>query len=135
MGSHRHTTDVGFTDVSGFFFRDVSHYQPPPKLLSFLKGGPPPIYIGFGSIVFQDSDHMLSLILDAVKAAGVRAIISKGWSNLQVEDREDVCLIGDCPHEWLFPEVAAVMHHGGAGTTACGLKNGKPTFIIPFFGE
>jgi len=113
----------------------MSHYQPPAELLSFLKQGAPPVYIGFGSIVLQNPNEMLGMILDAVKASGARAIISKGWSNLAVEDRDDVYLIGDCPHEWLFTKVAAVVHHGGAGTTACGLKNGKPTFIIPFFGE
>jgi UDP:flavonoid glycosyltransferase YjiC (YdhE family) len=113
----------------------MSHYQPPAQLLSFLKRGAPPVYIGFGSIVLQNPNEMLGMILDAVKTAGARAIISKGWSNLAVEDRDDVYLIGDCPHEWLFTKVAAVVHHGGAGTTACGLKNGKPTFIIPFFGE
>ena len=93
------------------------------------------MYIGFGSIVLQNPNEMLGMILDAVRIAGARAIISKGWSNLAVEDRDDVYLIGDCPHEWLFTKVAAVVHHGGAGTTACGLKNGKPTFVIPFFGE
>lgn len=128
-------TDSDRTDVSGFFFREMPHYQPAPELLSFLKRGPPPVYIGFGSIVLQNPNQMLSTILDAVEAAGARAVISKGWSNLEVEDRDNVYLIGDCPHEWLFTKVAAVVHHGGAGTTACGLRNGKPTFIIPFFGE
>jgi hypothetical protein len=128
-------TDIDRADVSGFFFRELPHYQPAPELLSFLERGPPPVYIGFGSIVLQNPNEMLGMILDAVRSAGARAIISKGWSNLAVEDRDDVYLIGDCPHEWLFTRVAAVVHHGGAGTTACGLKNGKPTFVIPFFGE
>jgi UDP:flavonoid glycosyltransferase YjiC (YdhE family) len=128
-------SDSDRTDVSGFFFREMSHYQLPPELLSFLEQGPPPVYIGFGSIVLEDPNQLLNMVLDAVKTAGARAIISKGWSNPEFEDRDDVCIIGDCPHEWLFTKVAAVVHHGGAGTTACGLKNGKPTFIIPFFGE
>ena len=85
--------------------------------------------------MLDNPDHMLGMILDAVNMAGARAIISRGWSNLEVEERDDVYLIGDCPHEWLFDQVAAVVHHGGAGTTACGLKHGKPTFIVPFFGE
>ncbi|GAB7323018.1 hypothetical protein MBLNU13_g05542t2 [Cladosporium sp. NU13] len=128
-------TDSDRADVSGFFFREVLHYQPPAELLSFLERGPPSVYIGFGSIVLDESNAMLSMILDAVKTAGARAIISKGWSNLAAEDRDDVYLIEDCPHEWLFTKVAAVVHHGGAGATACGLKNGKPTFVIPFFGD
>lgn len=78
---------------------------------------------------------MSAIILEAVRVAGVRAIISKGWSNLTGAPSDQIYYIGDCPHEWLFQHVAAVVHHGGAGTTACGLKYGVPTTIIPFFGE
>lgn len=93
------------------------------------------MYIGFGSIVLDDPEHVISVILEAVRIAGVRAIISKGWSNLAGATDENVYWIGDCPHEWLFAHVAAVVHHGGAGTTACGLRNGVPAVIVPFFGE
>lgn len=95
------------------------------------------MYIGFGSIVIDDPDKLTQTILEAVNATGVRAIISKGWSNLgeHVESRGDVLFLGDCPHEWLFQRVSAVVHHGGAGTTACGLLNGRPTTVVPFFGE
>lgn len=78
---------------------------------------------------------MTQTILEAVQISGVRAIISRGWSKLGGEDTEDVMYLDDCPHEWLFQNVAAVVHHGGAGTTACGLLNGRPTAIVPFFGE
>ena len=122
-------------DVCGFFFRDPPVYEPPPDLDEFLRAGPPPIYIGFGSIVLEDADKMLSILLDAVQQAGVRAVISCGWGNLQGQALPTVHYVGDCPHEWLFQHVAAVVHHGGAGTTACGLLNGKPTTIVPFFGE
>lgn len=101
----------------------------------FLSSGPPPIYIGFGSIVLEDPIRINAAILDAVNAAGVRVIISKGWSNLCGNQSKNVYFIGDCPHEWLFQHVAAVVHHGGAGTTACGLRNARPTIIVPFFGE
>lgn len=77
----------------------------------------------------------MEVVLDAVQAVGVRAIISKGWSDLAGSDHPDIYWIGDCPHEWLFQHVAAVVHHGGAGTTACGLRYGRPTTIVPFFGE
>lgn len=122
-------------DVCGFFFRDAPAYDPEPGLAKFLAAGPPPVYIGFGSIVLDDPAKMLSIILGAVRASGVRAIISKGWSELDGEASEDIYYIGDCPHEWLFPRVAAVVHHGGAGTTACSLRNGCPTLVCPFFGE
>jgi hypothetical protein len=79
---------------------------------------------------------MLDTILGAVRLAGVRAVISKGWSDLGGDfDDDNIFFVGDCPHEWLFPRMAAVVHHGGAGTTACGLKNGIPTTIVPFFGD
>ncbi|KAF5681233.1 UDP-glucose,sterol transferase [Fusarium heterosporum] len=122
-------------DVCGFFFRDPPQYSPPPDLERFLKAGPPAIYIGFGSIVLDDPEKIISIILEAVHGTGVRAIISKGWSELGGMEHENIFWIGDCPHEWLFQHVAAVIHHGGAGTTACGLKNGRPTTIVPFFGD
>jgi UDP:flavonoid glycosyltransferase YjiC (YdhE family) len=126
-----------YTDVCGFFFRDPPLYEPPAELRYFIESGPPPVYIGFGSIVLEDPQRITAVILKAVQANNFRAIVSKGCSNLggQGESHKDIMFIGDCPHEWLFQHVAAVVHHGGAGTTACGLKNGKPTTIVPFFGE
>ena len=127
----------GHIDVCGFFFRDPPRYEPPAEIRNFIESGPPPVYIGFGSIVLEDPQRITAVILEAVRANGFRAIVSKGWSKLgdHGESHEDIIFIGDCPHEWLFQHVAAVVHHGGAGTTACGLLNGKPTTIVPFFGE
>lgn len=135
LGRGNYNNSNEMLDVCGFFFRDPPVYEPPPDLAAFIRAGPPPIYIGFGSIVLEDADKMLSILLDAVQQAGVRAIISCGWGNLQGQTLPSVHYVGDCPHEWLFQHVAAVVHHGGAGTTACGLLNGKPTTIVPFFGE
>jgi len=124
------------TDICGFFFREPPNYTPPKELDAFIRAGPPPVYIGFGSIVIDDPEKMTALILEAVRSANVRAIISRGWSKLgSDEPNPNVFYLGDCPHEWLFQHVAAVVHHGGAGTTACGLLNGRPTTIVPFFGE
>ncbi|KAJ7678184.1 hypothetical protein DFH06DRAFT_567895 [Mycena polygramma] len=122
-------------DVCGFFFRDPPSYTPPPELDAFLRAGPPPVYIGFGSIVMDDPDRMINVVLQAVRTAGVRAIVSSGWSKLDGPPSPAVFFLKECPHEWLFQHVAAVVHHGGAGTTACGLLNGKPTTIVPFFGD
>ncbi|KAF1950307.1 sterol glucosyltransferase [Byssothecium circinans] len=125
-------------DVCGFFFRDAPRYDPSLEIDQFLQDGPPPVYIGFGSIVIADPAKMTSMILEAVRNLGVRAIISRGWSNLGdglPSKSKDVLFIGDCPHEWLFQHVAVVVHHGGAGTAACGLRNACPTVIIPFFGD
>ncbi|KAI7500957.1 sterol glucosyltransferase [Hortaea werneckii] len=126
-----------YIDVCGFFFREVPSYSPPTDLALFLKCDDKPVYIGFGSIVLDDPAVMTEKILAAVEKAGVRAIVSRGWSNLGEgkDSSENVFWLGDCPHEWLFQHVSAVVHHGGAGTTACGLLNGCPTCIVPFFGD
>lgn len=95
------------TDVCGFFFRNAPQYSPPLELDEFLHAGPAPVYIGFGSIVIDDPEAFTNLILEAVEAAGVRAIVSKGWAKLGdavTEIPKDVLFIGDCPHgESLLP--------------------------------
>lgn len=121
--------------MCGFFFRDPPSYSPTPELAAFLQNGPPPIYVGFGSIVLDDSVEMTAILEEAVKLTGVRAIISRGWSQLGGESSSNILYLGDCPHDWLFERVSCVIHHGGAGTTACGLRYGKPTTVVPFFGE
>ena len=79
--------------------RDPPQYEPPSELDAFLKAGPAPIYVGFGSIVIDNPESLLKMVVDAVTSCGVRAIISKGWSNLKsVERNENVFYIGDCPH-------------------------------------
>ncbi|KAK8141720.1 hypothetical protein G3M48_009998 [Beauveria asiatica] len=127
----------GHIDVCGFFFRDEPNYTPTSELRMFLDKNPTPVYIGFGSIVIDRPDTLTDLIVQAVEATGVSAIISKGWSKLGGEQppRGNILYLDDCPHEWLFKHVSAVVHHGGAGTTACGLLHGRPTTIVPFFGE
>ncbi|KAL4928623.1 glycosyltransferase [Aspergillus undulatus] len=122
-------------DVCGFFFRDTPVYSPPKSLEMFLSSGPPPVYIGFGSIVIDNPEQFTATILEAIRLAGTRAIISRGWSKLGGEPSDNIYYVDDCPHEWLFQRVSAVVHHGGAGTTACGLRYGRPTAIIPFFGD
>ena len=125
-------------DIAGFVFLDLaSSFEPPNELEDFLNSGQPPVYIGFGSIVVDDSDKFTSLIFKAIEKAGVRALVSKGWGGLGDEGHipDHVYMLENTPHDWLFPRVSAVVHHGGAGTTAIGLKCGKPTMIVPFFGD
>jgi sterol 3beta-glucosyltransferase len=123
--------------ITGFSFLPLaSSYVPPPDLAEFLAKGPPPVYIGFGSIVVDDPNALTALIKEAVKLAGVRAIVSKGWGGVGGGDTpDDMYLIGNCPHDWLFQRVSAVVHHGGAGTTAAGIALGRPTVVVPFFGD
>ncbi|KAK6582030.1 hypothetical protein PZA11_005727 [Diplocarpon coronariae] len=128
-GSHINITGFSFLDQS-------SSYTPPDDLVAFLAAGPPPVYIGFGSIVVDNPNELTRLIFAAVKKAGVRALVSKGWGGLgAAEVPEGVFLLGNIPHDWLFNHVSAVVHHGGAGTAAIGIAMGKPTVVVPFFGD
>jgi UDP:flavonoid glycosyltransferase YjiC (YdhE family) len=126
-------------DVAGFFFLSLaSSYVPADDLAAFISAGPPPIYIGFGSIVVDNPNEMTKLIFKAVEKTGQRALVSKGWGGLGAEEigvPEGVFMVGNCPHDWLFKQVSCVVHHGGAGTTAAGLAFGRPTVVIPFFGD
>lgn len=125
-------------DIAGFVFLDLAtSFKPPEDLVKFLNAGEPPVYIGFGSIVVDNPDKFTALIFKAVAKAGVRALVSKGWGGLGDKDNtpDHIYMLENTPHDWLFPRVSAVIHHGGAGTTAIGLKCGKPTMIVPFFGD
>lgn len=125
-------------DISGFVFLDLaSSFKPPDGLKKFLDDGEPPVYIGFGSIVVDDPDEFTKLIFEAVKMVGCRALVSKGWGGFgsNADCPENVFMLENTPHDWLFPRCSAVVHHGGAGTTAIGLKCAKPTMIVPFFGD
>lgn len=125
-------------NITGFSFLPLANlYTPPADLATFLAEGPPPIYIGFGSIVVHDPQALTQLIFDAVQLAGVRAIVSKGWGGVGGGDNvpDNIYLAGNVPHDWLFQRVCAVVHHGGAGTTAAGIAAGRPTVVVPFFGD
>ncbi|KAK1356280.1 UDP-glucuronosyl/UDP-glucosyltransferase [Heracleum sosnowskyi] len=125
-------------DVVGFCFLDLSStYVPQDSLVKWLEDGKMPIYIGFGSLPIQDPDRMTEIIVQALKMTGQRGIINKGWGGLGnlVEPKDFVYLLDNCPHDWLFLRCAAVVHHGGAGTTAAGLKAACPTTVVPFFGD
>ncbi|XP_038887948.1 sterol 3-beta-glucosyltransferase UGT80A2-like isoform X2 [Benincasa hispida] len=125
-------------DVVGFCFLDLaSNYEPPESLVNWLNAGDRPIYIGFGSLPVQEPEKMTQIIVKALESTGQRGIINKGWGGLGnlKEPKDFVYLLDNCPHDWLFLQCKAVVHHGGAGTTAAGLKAACPTTIIPFFGD
>jgi hypothetical protein len=119
------------SDICGFFFQDPPIYQPPPDLDDILRAGLALVYIGLGSIAIGDAAKMSSLILDAIRFCGVRAILSRGWSNPGDLELESVFYLGDYPHKWLFQHGLAAVHHADSGTTVCGL----PTMIVPFLDE
>ncbi|KAL7598627.1 hypothetical protein Lser_V15G27023 [Lactuca serriola] len=125
-------------DVVGFCFLDLaSNYKPPEELVRWLEAGPKPIYIGFGSLPVQEPEKMTQTIVKALEMTGQRGIINKGWGGLGIltEPKDFVYSLDNIPHDWLFLQCASVVHHGGAGTTAAGLKAACPTTIVPFFGD
>ncbi len=123
--------------ATGYWFLDrIDTWQPPRELQAFLDAGDPPIYVGFGSISGRNPQRLTQLIIEGLQQAGVRGILATGWGGLSATSLPDTIFkIEQAPHDWLFPRMAAVVHHGGAGTTAAGLRAGRPTLICPFFGD
>ncbi|TMW59544.1 hypothetical protein Poli38472_004613 [Pythium oligandrum] len=114
-----------------------SSYNPAPELEAFLGNDGGPIFVGFGSMILSDPVGTTKMIIEAAKLANVRVLIQSSWSDMAsgIDVPDNIFFLGNCPHDWLMPRVSAVVHHGGAGTTAAGLLAGKPTFIVPFFGD
>lgn len=121
----------------GYWFLDSDdNWTPPPDLKAFLRAGPPPIYIGFGSMSGRNPRRLGSAVIEALQRNGQRGILATGWGGIDADALpQSVFMIDQVPHDWLFPRVAAVVHHGGAGSTAAGLRAGKPTLICPFFAD
>jgi sterol 3beta-glucosyltransferase len=119
-----------------WFLRSDDDWKPSPDLVRFLSKGPMPVSIGFGSMSGQITRRLAEIAIEAVNASGQRAVLLGGWASLGDEHLpESVCAVAFAPHAWLFPRMAAVVHHGGAGTTAAGLRAGVPSIVVPFFGD
>lgn len=122
--------------MSGYWFDSApGSWQPPEDLREFLSSGKPPVYIGFGSMRSGNMNKLLTMILRALHAAGLRAVICGGLSGRTHSSGGRIYFIDRIPHDWLFPRVSAVIHHGGAGTVASGLRWGRPTWVLPFAGD
>jgi UDP:flavonoid glycosyltransferase YjiC (YdhE family) len=123
--------------ATGYWFIDRPQgWQAPAPLRAFLSAGAPPVYVGFGSMPAQDAARTTRIVLEALERAGQRGVLATGWGGLAAADLPaSVFMLPEAPHDWLFPQMAAVVHHGGAGTTAAGLRAGIPTVICPFFGD
>jgi sterol 3beta-glucosyltransferase len=127
--------------VTGYWFLDPpADWQPPPDLLRFLDGGPPPVYIGFGSLADPNPAHTIELVRRALALSGQRGVLLTGWGGeaappAGANGAAPVHFVADVPHAWLFPQMAALVHHGGAGTTGAGLRAGVPSILTPIAGD
>lgn len=130
--------DWGADDhITGYWFSEFdARWSPPTDLADFLAAGPPPVYVGFGCMVPGSPAARTAVIVDALHLARLRGVLDPGWGGLKpTRPAPHVHYVSDIPHEWLFPRVRAVIHHGGSGTTRTGLRHGRPTLICPLFGD
>lgn len=123
--------------VTGYWFLEAQpDWQPPRDLLHFLESDSPPVYVGFGSVRNEHPERQTRLILHALELTGQRGVLLTGWGGLtRLSAPPNVFFVDNVPHAWLFPRMAAVVHHGGAGTTSAGLRAGVPSIIIPGGGD
>jgi len=123
--------------ISGYWFLDTpTGYQVDDILNDFLVKGSPPIYFGFGSTVDHEQEEMIQIVIRALEKTDQRGILLSGWSKFDFADLPSTILgVEEVPHDWLFPQMAGVVHHGGAGTTATGLRAGVPSIIVPSFAD
>jgi sterol 3beta-glucosyltransferase len=123
--------------VSGYWFLELREdWSPPGRVLDFLAAGPPPVCIGFGSMIDRDQAELMNIAVQSLDQTRQRAILLTGWGGMEeIALSQDVLVLESIPHEWLFPRMAAVVHHGGAGTTAAALRSGVPSIVTPFFAD
>lgn len=119
--------------VTGYWFLPPpANWEPPHELMEFLEAGPPPVYIGFGSMTNRKPNEGAEIALEALGKSGQRGVLLRGWGGMKPEDLpSNVFMLDSIPHTWLFSRMAAVVHHGGAGTTAAGLLSGVPSIVVP----
>lgn len=125
-------------DVVGFWWAEPDPtWRPSPELESFLAAGDPPVLMGFGSMAAGtgDAKRLAEVAVTALRAVGARGILQAGWSGLAAAADDDILSIGEAPHDWLLPRVAAVVHHGGAGTTAAAVHHGVPAVPVPVLAD
>jgi sterol 3beta-glucosyltransferase len=124
----------GNAHITGYWFPDAQdEWSPSSELQEFLEAGEPPVYVGFGSMAGRNPEQFTAIVLEALAQTRQRGLLLTGWGGIQAMSVPDnVFVVDSAPHHWLFPRMAAVVHHGGAGTTAEGLRAGVPSVIVPF---
>jgi sterol 3beta-glucosyltransferase len=120
--------------ITGYWFQDnLDEWHPSAELEAFLEKGERPIYVGFGSMAGRQPEHFAGIVLEALAQTGQRGVLATGWGGMNVMNiPKNVFVLDSAPHGWLFPRMSVVVHHGGAGTTAEGLRAGVPSVIVPF---
>lgn len=118
--------------ITGWWLPRWRDWQPPNSLQRFIEGGEAPVYIGFGSMPVPDAARLTRAIIEGVRLSGRRAVLNAGWAGLSGALPSNMFGIEQAPFDWLFPRVAAVIHHGGSGTVGFGLTHGRPSQIVPF---
>lgn len=120
--------------ITGYWLLDTpSEWQPSVELKAFLDEGEPPVYVGFGSMSGSNPEHLAKVVLETLVKSGHRGVIATGWGGMSVMNiSKNVFVLDSAPHSWLFPRMSTVVHHGGAGTTAEGLRAGVPAVVVPF---
>jgi UDP:flavonoid glycosyltransferase YjiC (YdhE family) len=123
--------------MTGYWFLErPPNWQPSRRLVDFLEAGPAPVYVGFGSMNNRNPDEVTDLVVRALRRCGQRGILMMGWGGLgHMPQSDQILAVESGPHDWLFPRMAAVVHHGGAGTTAAGLRAGTPSLVVPFMAD
>jgi UDP:flavonoid glycosyltransferase YjiC (YdhE family) len=119
--------------VTGYWFPDSSASEPDQAIVDFVEDGPRPVYIGFGSMSDPEPERLAGVVQKALRRTGQRAIVATGWAKLPVETSDQMLVVESTSHEWLFPRVAAAVHHGGSGTTGAALRAGVPSVVVPYF--
>ncbi|WP_077080718.1 glycosyltransferase [Mycobacterium numidiamassiliense] len=134
LGPWQKPADLDVVQTGAWLLRDDRPL--PPELLAFLDAGPPPVYVGFGSMAMGGSKDIAGVAIEAIRAQGHRTLLARGWADLALIDERDDCFaVGEVNQQALFGRVAAVVHHGGSGTTRTAALAGAPQVVIPQVGD
>lgn len=131
------TSYPSWVQTTGFWFLpSQTAWRPEPALSDFLDNGQPPVYLGFASTVSSDPRRLAQLVREAVRQAGVRAVVVGGWSGIEADHLGgEIAFVKNAPFDWLFERVAAVVHHGGLGTTGVAMASGRPQVVCPLLPD
>lgn len=123
--------DPAFRTTGYWFLDPLPSWKPEPGLIEFLEAGPPPVYIGFGSMADDTPEQTTHLVTEALNRAKQRGVLDPGWGGLGCTDPKGAIFVTEAPHSWLLRKTAAIVHHGGGGTVSAGIRAGIPQVLVP----